>query len=119
MATGNAGAGTEKQAAALNSVGAALALTAMKAVVGIATGSLGILAEATHSGLDLIAAWFASASIAYWFAWFGPALLRQVLGVLGVGTDFTRRLSKAPGISVPPGHPTEITILSSPGGRAG
>jgi cation diffusion facilitator family transporter len=56
MATGNARAGTEKQAAALNSVGAALALTAMKAVVGITTGSLGILAEAAHSALDLIAA---------------------------------------------------------------
>jgi len=49
-------AGAEKQAAAVNSVGAALALTAMKTVVGITTGSLGILAEAAHSGLDLIAA---------------------------------------------------------------
>jgi cation diffusion facilitator family transporter len=49
-------AGREKKAAALNSVGAALALTGMKTVVGITTGSLGILAEAAHSGLDLIAA---------------------------------------------------------------
>lgn len=50
------GARTEKQAAALSSVLAALALTLMKAVVGILTGSLGILAEAAHSGLDLVAA---------------------------------------------------------------
>lgn len=47
---------TEKQAAALNSVFAALAITALKVVVGITTGSLGILSEAAHSGLDLVAA---------------------------------------------------------------
>lgn len=35
---------------------AAIALTAFKGVVGWATGSLGILAEAAHSGLDLMAA---------------------------------------------------------------
>jgi cation diffusion facilitator family transporter len=46
----------EKASAALNSVGAALALTLMKAVVGLLSGSLGILAEAAHSGLDLAAA---------------------------------------------------------------
>jgi cation diffusion facilitator family transporter len=49
-------ADAEKAAAALNSVGAALALTLMKAVVGILTGSLGIIAEAAHSALDLAAA---------------------------------------------------------------
>ncbi len=49
-------ADAEKAAAALNSVGAALALTLMKAVVGVLTGSLGILAEAAHSALDLAAA---------------------------------------------------------------
>ncbi|MCL5072162.1 MAG: cation diffusion facilitator family transporter [Actinobacteria bacterium] len=42
--------------AALTSVIAAIALTAIKIVVGMFTGSLGILAEAAHSGLDLIAA---------------------------------------------------------------
>jgi cation diffusion facilitator family transporter len=47
---------TEKQAVALNSVFAAVAITALKAVVGITTGSLGILSEAAHSGLDLVAA---------------------------------------------------------------
>ncbi|HEX8895219.1 MAG TPA: cation diffusion facilitator family transporter [Terriglobales bacterium] len=47
---------TEKQAVALNSVFAALAITALKVVVGITTGSLGILSEAAHSGLDLVAA---------------------------------------------------------------
>src|SRR6202165_4842299 len=46
----------EKRAAAGNSVLAALIITSLKIVVGIATGSLGILSEAAHSGLDLIAA---------------------------------------------------------------
>ncbi len=46
----------EKKKAALNSVVAAFGLTAMKLVVGILSGSLGILAEAAHSGLDLVAA---------------------------------------------------------------
>jgi len=46
----------EKQRAATKSVIAAFGLTALKLVVGLATGSLGILAEAAHSGLDLIAA---------------------------------------------------------------
>jgi cation diffusion facilitator family transporter len=46
----------EKRAVAGQSVLAALAITALKIVVGITTGSLGILSEAAHSGLDLIAA---------------------------------------------------------------
>jgi cation diffusion facilitator family transporter len=46
----------EKRSAALSSVAAAIFLTLMKLVVGILTGSLGILAEALHSGLDLVAA---------------------------------------------------------------
>jgi len=46
----------EKQAAALGSLLAAVGLTAFKIVIGVATGSLGILAEAAHSGLDLVAA---------------------------------------------------------------
>jgi len=46
----------EKRAAAGNSVIAALLLTSMKLAVGLVTGSLGILAEAAHSGLDLVAA---------------------------------------------------------------
>ncbi|MFH0753309.1 MAG: cation diffusion facilitator family transporter [Candidatus Omnitrophota bacterium] len=50
------GADQEKQQAAQSSVLAALLLVAMKIVVGISTGSLGILAEAAHSGLDLVAA---------------------------------------------------------------
>ena len=40
----------------MNSVIAAVGLTVFKIVVGFATGSLGILAEAAHSGLDLMAA---------------------------------------------------------------
>lgn len=46
----------EKNQAALTSVVAAIGLTAFKIVVGILTNSLGILAEAAHSGLDLVAA---------------------------------------------------------------
>ena len=58
----NPGAGTlsdysrEKQAVALTSVAAAILLTTLKLSVGIWTGSLGILSEAMHSGLDLVAA---------------------------------------------------------------
>jgi cation diffusion facilitator family transporter len=46
----------EKKQAAMSSVIAALGLTGLKIIVGVATGSLGILAEAAHSGLDLVAA---------------------------------------------------------------
>src|SRR5579863_2663447 len=46
----------EKQAVALASVATAALLVAMKLVVGITTASLGILSEAAHSVLDLIAA---------------------------------------------------------------
>ncbi len=46
----------EKRAVAGNSVLAAIAITTMKIVVGLSTGSLGILSEAAHSGLDLVAA---------------------------------------------------------------
>jgi cation diffusion facilitator family transporter len=46
----------EKRGAALSSLLAAVGLTAFKIVVGVGTGSLGILAEAAHSGLDLVAA---------------------------------------------------------------
>jgi len=46
----------EKKNVALLSVFAAIFLTGIKLVIGIITGSLGILSEALHSGLDLIAA---------------------------------------------------------------
>jgi cation diffusion facilitator family transporter len=46
----------EKKSAALNSVVAAVFLTGLKVVVGLWSGSIGILAEAAHSGLDFIAA---------------------------------------------------------------
>jgi divalent metal cation (Fe/Co/Zn/Cd) transporter len=45
----------EKVRVALTSVVAAMVLTGLKIVVGIATGSLGIIAEALHSALDLAA----------------------------------------------------------------
>ena len=47
---------SEKKWAALSSVFAAVFLTGLKCVVGIMSGSIGILAEAAHSGLDLVAA---------------------------------------------------------------
>ena len=46
----------EKRLVALSSVIAAVGLTAFKLVVGLMTGSLGILSETAHSGLDLVAA---------------------------------------------------------------
>lgn len=46
----------EKRSVALNSVYSAVAITTLKIVVGVSTGSLGILSEAAHSGLDLVAA---------------------------------------------------------------
>ncbi len=51
----------EKRTVAGSSVLAAMAVTVLKLTVGFTTGSLGILSEAAHSGLDLIAAiitWF-------------------------------------------------------------
>lgn len=46
----------EKRRVAMTSVFAAVLLTTMKLVVGLWTGSLGILSEALHSALDLLAA---------------------------------------------------------------
>jgi cation diffusion facilitator family transporter len=46
----------EKKRAALLSVGSAVLLVSLKAFLVIRTGSLGVLSEALHSGLDLIAA---------------------------------------------------------------
>src|SRR5271157_5734386 len=46
----------EKFRVAVSSLLAASVLTALKLVVGLMTLSLGILAEAAHSGLDLLAA---------------------------------------------------------------
>jgi cation diffusion facilitator family transporter len=46
----------EKKAVALSSIFAAVGITVLKVVVGVTTGSLGILSEAAHSGLDLVAA---------------------------------------------------------------
>lgn len=48
--------GPEKQGVALKSLGTATVLVALKLVVGVTTGSLGILSEAAHSALDLVAA---------------------------------------------------------------
>src|ERR1700680_2002178 len=48
--------GREKKHAALLSVGSALLLVSLKTFLVLRTGSLGVLSEALHSGLDLIAA---------------------------------------------------------------
>lgn len=50
------GGAQEKHRVALTSVLAAVLLTGTKIAAGIATGSLGILSEAAHSALDLVAA---------------------------------------------------------------
>ncbi len=52
----NAVPAREKRSVALASVAAAALLTVMKATVAILTGSLGVLSEAAHSALDLLAA---------------------------------------------------------------
>jgi len=52
----HASAQKEKRSVALLSVLAAVGLTTFKLIVGLLTNSLGILAEAAHSGLDLVAA---------------------------------------------------------------
>jgi cation diffusion facilitator family transporter len=49
-------AGAEKRSAAFLSVAAACAITALKLFVGFLTGSLGMLSDAAHSGVDLIGA---------------------------------------------------------------
>ncbi len=52
----NPQASKDKRSAALSSVVAAVGLTTFKLIVGLLTNSLGILAEAAHSALDLVAA---------------------------------------------------------------
>lgn len=54
---------SEKRMVALNSLLAASAITFLKFLVGLATGSLGILSEAAHSGLDLVAAFVTFLSV--------------------------------------------------------
>lgn len=56
---------SEKKRVALISVFAAVVLTGSKFLIGFLTGSLGILSEALHSGLDLIAAVITYASVAF------------------------------------------------------
>ena len=46
----------EKKHAALLSVGSAVVLLSLKSFLVVRTGSLGVLSEALHSGLDLLAA---------------------------------------------------------------
>ena len=53
----------EKRGVALNSLLSAVAITILKLVVGLSTRSLGILSEAAHSGLDLVAAFITLLSV--------------------------------------------------------
>src|SRR5215468_2882546 len=54
---------SEKRTVALNSLLAAAAITLLKLIVGLTTRSLGILSEAAHSGLDLVAAFITFLSV--------------------------------------------------------
>lgn len=56
MAIQSTGETREKKRAALLSVGSAVFLVSLKSFLVIRTGSLGVLSEALHSGLDLVAA---------------------------------------------------------------
>ena len=49
-------AAADKRRVAFQSVAGAVFITALKLFMGLATGSLGILSEAAHSGIDLVAA---------------------------------------------------------------
>jgi cation diffusion facilitator family transporter len=53
---GQSRAAAEKRWVALVSVATACAMTALKATVGLLTGSLGVLSDAAHSALDLVGA---------------------------------------------------------------
>ena len=55
-ATHPTAAHTAKRRAALFSVSAAAVITLLKLLTGLLTGSLGMISEAAHSGIDLIAA---------------------------------------------------------------
>lgn len=54
---------SEKRLVALNSLLSALAITILKLIVGLSTHSLGILSEAAHAGLDLLAAFITLLSV--------------------------------------------------------
>jgi cation diffusion facilitator family transporter len=53
----------EKRRVALNSMMAAAVMTLLKLGVGLLSGSLGVLSDAAHSGLDLVGAAFTSYSV--------------------------------------------------------
>jgi cation diffusion facilitator family transporter len=57
--------GREKRRAALLSVASAFLLVSLKAFLVVSTGSLGVLSEALHSGLDLVAAIITFLSVRY------------------------------------------------------
>ncbi len=109
---------SSKEAVALSSIFASVAMVAMKLVVGLLTGSLGILSEAAHSGLDVGAATLTWAAVRvsdkpadenhpYGHGKFeslsalvGTALL--ILTAVGVAREAILNLME-------PAHPVEIT----------
>src|SRR5687768_4504015 len=56
---------TEKSREALTSIVAAFCLMGLKLIVGFLSGSLGILAEATNSALDIVASLVTYAAVRY------------------------------------------------------
>lgn len=61
----HSGPGREKKVVAFTSVVAAIFLTGLKLAAGLITGSLGILSEAAHSALDLVAALLTYLAVRY------------------------------------------------------
>ncbi len=84
-------ASAEKRWAALVSVLAACAMTALKATVGVLTGSLGVLSDAAHSALDLVGAAMTFVSVqvsdrpADWDHPYGHAKVENVSAFLETG----------------------------------
>ena len=101
-------ASAEKRGVTLVSVAAAFAITVLKAVVGVLTGSLGVLSDAAHSALDLIGAALTFFSVrvsdrpADWNHPYGHAKVENVsafvetglmaASALGISADAIRRM---------------------------
>jgi len=88
---GTSRASAEKRWVALVSVAAACAMTVLKATVGFLTGSLGVLSDAAHSGLDLIGAMMTFVSVqvserpADWNHPYGHAKIENVSAFVETG----------------------------------
>lgn len=122
---------------ALGSVLIGVALVVGKLVVGLLTGSLGILSEAAHSFLDVVASFFALAAVrtarkpadnehpyghgrAENVAAFAEGVL-MIITALGIGFEAVRRLTAGGGAVNPAGYAFALLIgtLVVESGRAG